>query len=107
MLGLDLSACIVAHQDRIAVQEPAQACRVELLENGVRYAADLGAGQKTGFFCDQRDSRALVRSLAAGRRVLDLCRCGFAALSSARAQTCIVYLWQVHNCDIRLGLGSK
>ena len=48
---------------------------MELLENGVRYAADLGGGQKTGFFCDQRYSRALVRSLAAGRRVLDLCRC--------------------------------
>ena len=56
------------------LQAPQQARRVELLENGVRYAADLGAGQKTGFFCDQRDSRQLVRSLAKGLRMLDLCR---------------------------------
>lgn len=26
-----------------------------------------------GFYADQRDSRALIRQLAAGRRVLDLC----------------------------------
>ena len=56
----------------------------QLLENGVHYAADLGAGQKTGFFCDQRDSRALIRSLASGSDVLDLCcYTGGFALSAA------------------------
>ena len=41
-------------------------------------------GQKTGFYCDQRESRALVRQLAAGRRVLDLCcYAGGFALSAA------------------------
>ena len=50
----------------------------------MHYAADLGAGQKTGFFCDQRDSRALVRSLAPGLSVLDLCcYTGGFALSAA------------------------
>ena len=50
----------------------------------MRYAADLGAGQKTGFFCDQRDSRALVRGLAGGLHVLDLCcYTGGFALSAA------------------------
>ncbi|MDX1575475.1 MAG: class I SAM-dependent rRNA methyltransferase [Kiloniellales bacterium] len=46
----------------------------ELVENGARYLADLRAGQKTGWFYDQRDNRALVRRLTAGfpgGRVLD------------------------------------
>ena len=41
-------------------------------EHGLAFTADLSAGQKTGFYFDQRDSRALVRDLAAGRRTLDL-----------------------------------
>jgi 23S rRNA (cytosine1962-C5)-methyltransferase len=40
-------------------------------ENGLRFAVVPGGGQKTGHFCDQRPNRALVRSLSAGRRVLD------------------------------------
>lgn len=40
-------------------------------ENGLLYPIDLAAGQKTGLFLDQRAMRSLVRSLAAGRRVLD------------------------------------
>jgi 23S rRNA (cytosine1962-C5)-methyltransferase len=42
------------------------------LENGLRYLADVGAGQKTGFFLDQRDNRARLRALSRGRRVLNL-----------------------------------
>ena len=41
-------------------------------ENGLRFAADLGAGQKTGFFLDQRDNRARLRALAQGKRILNL-----------------------------------
>ncbi|XP_024360632.1 uncharacterized protein [Physcomitrium patens] len=44
----------------------------EVVENGVRYLASLD-GQKTGFYADQRDSRLLLRSLASGSSVLDLC----------------------------------
>lgn len=52
-------------------------------ENGLRYAAALW-GQKTGFYADQRDNRALVRQLAAGRNMLDLyCYSGGFALSAA------------------------
>ena len=40
-------------------------------ENGLRFAVAPGGGQKTGHFCDQRPNRALLRALAAGRRVLD------------------------------------
>ncbi len=46
----------------------------ELVENGARYLADLREGQKTGWFYDQRDNRALTARLAAslrGGRVLD------------------------------------
>lgn len=41
-------------------------------ENGLRFAADVLHGHKTGFFFDQRDNRAEVRAHAVGRRVLDV-----------------------------------
>ena len=41
-------------------------------EYGLRFAADVAHGHKTGFFFDQRENRAQVHLLAAGRRVLDL-----------------------------------
>jgi len=42
-----------------------------IVEDGLVYEVDPLAGQKTGFYLDQRDNRALVRSLAVGRRVLN------------------------------------
>ncbi len=45
--------------------------QVAVLENGLRFTASFGDGQKTGLFLDQRTNRALLRRLAAGRRVLD------------------------------------
>src|SRR5258708_30611988 len=45
---------------------------VEINENGTVFNADLLAGQKTGWFYDQRDNRAFVARLAGGARVLDL-----------------------------------
>lgn len=41
-------------------------------ENGLRFNIDWLRGQKTGFFVDQRDNRALLRKYAAGRRVLNM-----------------------------------
>jgi 23S rRNA (cytosine1962-C5)-methyltransferase len=58
--------------------------RVSVQENGVRYFADPGSGQKTGWYYDQRDNRAFMAKLAAGRTVLD-CYChtgGFAILAA-------------------------
>lgn len=49
----------------------AVACTVH--EHGLGYAVEAGTGHKTGFFADQRDNRLLVRTLAKGRAVLDLC----------------------------------
>lgn len=43
-------------------------------ENGLQFLIDVQHGHKTGFYLDQRDNRALARSLAAGREVLD-CFC--------------------------------
>jgi 23S rRNA (cytosine1962-C5)-methyltransferase len=45
---------------------------MEVRENGLRFGADLRHGQKGGLFLDQRENRALVRTLAPGRRVLNL-----------------------------------
>jgi len=42
-----------------------------ITEGGHRFAVDVRGGQKTGFFLDQRDNRALVERLAGGRRVLN------------------------------------
>jgi 23S rRNA (cytosine1962-C5)-methyltransferase len=41
------------------------------LEADLRFAVDVQAGHKTGFYLDQRDNRAIVRALAHGRDVLD------------------------------------
>lgn len=45
---------------------------VEFRENGLRVLAELGSGQKTGWYCDQRENRRRFGRLARGRRVLDL-----------------------------------
>ena len=50
---------------------PAQ---MQVRENGLSLGVDIAGGHKTGFYLDQRDNRALVRTLAAGRKVLD-CFC--------------------------------
>ncbi|MEO5764224.1 MAG: class I SAM-dependent methyltransferase [Casimicrobiaceae bacterium] len=44
---------------------------VTIFEAGLCYSVDVVSGQKTGFYLDQRDNRALVRRLAKGRRVLN------------------------------------
>jgi 23S rRNA (cytosine1962-C5)-methyltransferase len=45
---------------------------VEFRERGLLFSAEVSGGQKTGFFLDQRENRALVRAHAAGRRVLNV-----------------------------------
>lgn len=47
---------------------------VEVNEHGLRFAVDVAEGQKTGFFLDQRDNRALTETLAQDRDVLN-CFC--------------------------------
>jgi 23S rRNA (cytosine1962-C5)-methyltransferase len=45
--------------------------QVVIDEFGLKYKVDLAAGQKTGFYIDQRRGRALVREISEGREVLD------------------------------------
>ena len=45
--------------------------KVEITENGVRYQVDVKDGQKTGFFLDQKNNRAAIQKLCAGKKVLD------------------------------------
>jgi 23S rRNA (cytosine1962-C5)-methyltransferase len=47
------------------------AARCPIIEYGLNFRVDVEQGQKTGFFLDQRENRQRVRSLAAGRDVLD------------------------------------
>ncbi|GHV09918.1 SAM-dependent methyltransferase [Bacteroidia bacterium] len=42
------------------------------LENGLQFHVDWVKGQKTGFFVDQRDNRALLEKYAKGKNVLNL-----------------------------------
>ena len=45
---------------------------VPFTENGLIFEADVIRGQKTGFFLDQRDNRARVGTMSAGRDVLNV-----------------------------------
>lgn len=57
-----------------------------ILESGLKYEVNPWLGQKSGFYCDQRDNRAAVAALARGRKMLDLfCYSGGFSLSAARA----------------------
>src|SRR5438067_1035720 len=44
---------------------------VTMFEGGLCYTIDIARGQKTGFYLDQRDNRALIRRLAKDKRVLN------------------------------------
>jgi 23S rRNA (cytosine1962-C5)-methyltransferase len=70
------------------------ASRCPIIEHGLNFRVDVEQGQKTGFFLDQRENRQRVRSLAAGRQVLD----GFsytggfaiAALAGGASRVCAI-----------------
>jgi 23S rRNA (cytosine1962-C5)-methyltransferase len=44
----------------------------QIVESGLKFIVEPREGQKTGFFLDQRENRRIARSLAEGRRVLNL-----------------------------------
>jgi len=60
-------------REGIPRQHTPAAAPCTVTEHEIRYLVSPATGHKTGFFADQRDTRQLVRQLAKGRRVLDLC----------------------------------
>ena len=65
--GLDLNDGFLWVAD--GVEEPVEDV---VVENGNKFLVNWVEGQKTGFFLDQRDNRALVGKYAAGKSVLNL-----------------------------------
>lgn len=65
---------------------------VGFLEGGLRFSADVRAGQKTGHFLDQRANRLRVGALAAGREVLDVFAAtgGFSVHAAAGGATRVI-----------------
>jgi 23S rRNA (cytosine1962-C5)-methyltransferase len=70
--------------DQLLWGEPPPA-DLSIVENGLRFLVNLAEGQKTGYYLDQRDNRAAVARLCAGKRVLDaFCYTGGFGLYAAR-----------------------
>ena len=54
--------------------------RLDIEEYGCRFRVDVGKGQKTGFYLDQRENRFSIREHCKGKRILD-CFCYTGAFS--------------------------
>jgi 23S rRNA (cytosine1962-C5)-methyltransferase len=80
----------IAEQEGLTLHDEALVGRLpegplEIVEHGITYLVDLKAGQKTGFYLDQRSNRRAVADHCRGKRVLDLfCYTGGFALNALR-----------------------
>ena len=62
------------------------------LENGLKFNVDWEKGQKTGFFVDQRDNRALLEKYSEGRSVLNMfCYTGGFSFYAMRGKARLVH----------------
>jgi 23S rRNA (cytosine1962-C5)-methyltransferase len=96
--------------DRVAVLAGEPVSTVAVRENGIDLSVDCRDGQKTGYFLDQRDNRALIRDLSTGARVFDgYCYAGGFTLAALRggadkvvaADTSARALeWARRNCEL-------
>ncbi|MCA5005936.1 class I SAM-dependent rRNA methyltransferase [Sphingobacterium bovistauri] len=58
---------------------------VDMIENGIHYKVNIIDGQKSGFYCDQRDNRYLTAQYVKGKRMLDcFCYSGGFTLNALR-----------------------
>ncbi|MBL4676822.1 MAG: class I SAM-dependent rRNA methyltransferase [Mucilaginibacter sp.] len=58
---------------------------VMVKENGITYGINIAEGQKSGFYCDQRDNRRILAQYAKGKNVLDcFCYTGGFSLNAFR-----------------------
>ncbi|MEJ5285443.1 MAG: class I SAM-dependent rRNA methyltransferase [Brevinematales bacterium] len=65
---------------------------IELIENGIKYIVNVKAGQKTGFFIDQRNNREIIRKYSENKSVLDVfCYSGGFSLNATYAGARFVY----------------
>lgn len=65
--GGDITRLTTAIGRDVSAQESnGDVSETKVRENGIVYFTRPGTGQKTGFYCDQRDNRLLVRSIAHG-----------------------------------------
>lgn len=90
------ATCVVARNDvptrkrerleqHVEIVHGSRKLDVPIVEGGVTHTVRPLTGHKTGFYLDQQPARALVQSLAKGRRVLDLfCYQGGFALHALR-----------------------
>ena len=84
---------------------------VDFEESGLHFVAELEGGQKTGFYCDQRDNRRLAESFAGDRRVLDLFSHSaafalYALRGGARAVTAVESAGRLNEIGRRLVLAN-
>jgi 23S rRNA G2069 N7-methylase RlmK/C1962 C5-methylase RlmI len=70
--GAEESVLDILAAQRSPQGDEGQPQQIAAVEGGVRYLVD-PMGQKTGFYADQRESRAFLASVAEGKHVLDLC----------------------------------
>ena len=71
---------------RIPPPRPSADWRTTVREHGARFRVDAAGAHKTGWFCDQRETRQALAALARGRRVADLCcHAGGFAIHALRA----------------------
>ena len=68
---------------------------VEIEENGVKYLVPLRGGQKTGFYFDQRENRAFLKSYFKDKLVLDL----YSYIGSFGITAALAGASQVWGCD--------
>lgn len=79
---------------------------MEIQENACQFLVDPRGGQKTGFFLDQRDNRALVRDLAQDKQVLN----GFAytgGFGVLAAKGGAQYVVSVDSSEVALSLAQR
>ena len=84
---------------------------VSFHEDGLAYRVDVAAGQKTGFYLDQRDNRRAIRALAAGRDTLNVfCYSGgftLAALAGGASRVTSLDSSEAALCEARANLAAN
>ncbi len=80
--------------------------KVVIEENGCKYHVDLAAGQKTGWYFDQRENREFLSPFFKGRKVLDLyCYTGSFSILAAKSGAEIV--WGVDSSEKAVELARE